>query len=152
MGLRNAPGPYHFVEIIISWRVHLPQSHFVERILGSARVVASPFCRDWKHHFCRRRVGGHHRIFRYALLQRSVLLLNSFDAYMILHDHTWSIYMFLGFLMFGVCIPTKWLDYFCQKIPPTVSSTKWGGLGSVLRLQNVEVMSADWWQLCRFFM
>ena len=36
-------------------------------------------------------------------------------------------------------------------IPPPVSSTKWGGLGSVLRLQNVEVMLADWWQLSRLF-
>ena len=42
---------------------------------------------------------------RYALLQRSVLLFNFlifFDAYMILHDHTWSMYMYRA-------EPTRWI-------------------------------------------
>ena len=31
-----------------------------------------------------------------------------------------------------------------NSIPPSVSSTKSGGVGSVLRVQNLEVLLADW--------
>ena len=66
---KSGVGHYHFVETVVFWGVHLHQSHFVGRILGSAGVVshhfveiwwthfvegrgcASPFCRDCKNHF-----------------------------------------------------------------------------------------------------
>ena len=57
--MKNWLGHYHFVETVVFRGVHLHQSNFVGRILGSAGVVPHHFVEIWWTHFVEGRGPAH---------------------------------------------------------------------------------------------